>query len=74
MEYQHRDLASLFDASYQTIEAYPREFVLIQREVIEAVAKLFASNQRAIHAQTRQLMKEARAIYQAIYGSEETIS
>lgn len=73
-EYQHRDLASLFDASYQMIEAYPREFVLIQREVIEVVAKLFASNQRVIHAQTRQLMKEARAIYQAIYRSEETIS
>lgn len=73
VEYQHRDLASLFDASYQTIEAYPREFVLVQREVIEAVAKLFASNQRAIHEQTRQLMKEVRAVYQAIYGSEETM-
>lgn len=71
-EYQHRDLASLFDASYQTIEAYPREFVLIQREVIEAIDLLFTKNQRAMYTLTRSLMKEAKAVYNVIYEAGET--
>lgn len=68
-EYQHRDLASLFDSSYQAIEAYPKEFVLTQRNVIDALQQVYQAPQ--VTQLIRQAIVQAREIYQVIYTAEE---